>query len=127
MLVPRILWLQQSSALLCISVVHAQNSSSLKAALARQMLGPHSSYSARVLHRDANSGIIPSTLPPNHTAYRCMACDATCTSTAFPPGACAGGTAVLKGWPCQRGVSSCCYIASLNLALSRACVNTPTE
>ena len=78
------------AALLCVLVVHAQGSSSLKAALERQMLGPHSSYSARVLHRDANSGIMPSTLPPNQTAYRCMACDATCTSTAFPPGAYTG-------------------------------------
>jgi len=64
------------------------DSSSLKAALLRQMPGPYSSYSALVLHSDANSGIMPRTLPPNHTAYRCMACDATCTSTAFPPGTC---------------------------------------
>ena len=78
---------KHSGLSLHMHAICVQGISSLKATLARQMLGPHSSYSARVLHSAANSGIMPSTLPPNHTAYRCMACDATCTSTAFPPGA----------------------------------------
>lgn len=38
---------------------------SRQAELLRQMLGPLSAYSARVRHTDANSGMAPSTDPPN--------------------------------------------------------------